>query len=285
MRNMWDKIKIGLAAVGMFFVGWMSQFYEYGNPQEMLVREPVEVICFVGDTGTGNEDQKAVAELMDKNKCEAIFFLGDLIYPIGLKDVNDPQFFEKFYNIYNRSVMKYVVPGNHDAYNGNLGAWLKLAEKYADIEAPYYYYSVKMGDRCILAFDSFVYTTIKKGKFEKKQNKYIDEFVKREDCKYKVAIAHHSYRASDDSHGDAGKEMGTKRLKKFYEEHLIGKVNQIITGHSHILSDEGELQGTHFYVSGAGGKINECVQKRVWCEAKLGYLELKRDEFTFRMVK
>jgi len=275
MKKILNKLKVGVAALLLFFTGWLGYRYQYGTEVSLQNFKTISSFCFIGDTGMGNKNQYRVAEKLNKDSCGAIFFLGDLIYPTGLKDENDPQFDLKFRKAYTSSASKFLVTGNHDSYSGTNSPWLKLAEKHDDLYMPYYYYSYKFGDTCVLVFDSFVYTTIKEGEYEKKQNKYVENFTNNKACKLKISVAHHPYLSSGKSHGDAGKELGTKRLKKFYEKYLVGKIDYSFGGHEHIISFEGEVKGTKFFVSGAGSKLNRCVDtKRNFCLASLGYLAL-----------
>ena len=78
---------------------------------------------FVGDTGSGNEDQKLVAKSMEKlihkNKSiSSVIIVGDNIYPDGCDDIHDSQFNTKFRDMYqNINLPFYLCLGNHDYHN------------------------------------------------------------------------------------------------------------------------------------------------------------------------
>ena len=74
---------------------------------------------FVGDTGSGNDDQRKVAKsmvkLISKNPIKSVIIVGDNIYPDGCNDVHDLQFNTKFRDIYqNIDLPFYLCLGNHD---------------------------------------------------------------------------------------------------------------------------------------------------------------------------
>ena len=78
------------------------------------------ILC-IGDFGTGNQGQYIVADLLKhlikKHKCKFILGLGDNIYPDGVSNTQDPQFFEKFEKPYldlPEHIKFYHVLGNHD---------------------------------------------------------------------------------------------------------------------------------------------------------------------------
>lgn len=116
------------------------------------------------------------------------------------------------------------------------------------------------------------------------QEAWIDGAVASTNTSWKVAFAHHPY-ISNGQHGNAGSyECGNPELspvsdlcvvdmdyphpfagtyvKAFYEQHVCGKVDVIITGHDHDLQWLAPVEscgGTEFIVSGAGSKTRALV--------------------------
>ena len=85
--------------------------------------QPLDEVTFLvfGDSGTGNDAQKAVAAGMleacgSPNDCDFALVLGDNIYENGVRSVDDDAFHTKFAGIYGRfgRLDFWVVPGNHD---------------------------------------------------------------------------------------------------------------------------------------------------------------------------
>jgi hypothetical protein len=54
------------------------------------------VFCFVGDTGELTDTQSLVAKSLAQSDCSMIWHTGDIIYPSGIEDANDPEFNNKF---------------------------------------------------------------------------------------------------------------------------------------------------------------------------------------------
>lgn len=273
------QINLGFGAILFAIFGSTAIYYKDFVRGGVFIdlKRDLEEPCFIGDTGTGGIYQKKVAIELKAN-CKDVFFLGDLVYPMGLKNDEDSQFFTKFYDHYH-GLNKYLVLGNHDSYNNDNLAWISFSKRYPDVVFPNYFYALKFNDVCVLAFESSIYGVLGKGKFEKEQNRFVKNFTSREDCKTKIAIAHHPYLSSGE-HGDASYE-----LRSFYENYLVGKVDFIFAGHDHNLSFEGCFEGTCHYVSGSGSKIRECEGKREYCESELGFVKLKGNLAKFITVQ
>ena len=76
------------------------------------------VFCFVGDTGELTHTQSLVAKSLAQSDCSMIWHTGDIIYPSGIEDANDPEFDNKFLTpfkeILNKDIPFYLTLGNHD---------------------------------------------------------------------------------------------------------------------------------------------------------------------------
>ena len=77
-------------------------------------------LLIFGDSGTGSEEQRRVAEAMSQacreSGCDAALVLGDLIYPRGVKSADDRRFathFEQPYEVVGPFPF-WMSPGNHD---------------------------------------------------------------------------------------------------------------------------------------------------------------------------
>lgn len=99
-------------------------------------REEIRIVI-MGDTGSGDENQRGVAELLADVKarhgCDLVLLLGDNFIQHGVKDINDEQFQNKFEKIYDVDLPFYAVLGNHDlrgswraqvAYSNLSSRWL-----------------------------------------------------------------------------------------------------------------------------------------------------------------
>lgn len=213
-------------------------------------------LCLIGDTGSEYKLQKDVALMLEKEKCDSVHFLGDLIYESGLSNSRDEEFQKKFYNYYYKLTEKdsfprlYIILGNHD-HRGSVSAWVEISKKHDHIVFPSPWYLVKMNDLCVVHLDTNYYTKLWRYPAGQSQKDWLKETEEKEmkDCSKRIALMHHPYENRGKSHGPS-----SGRIRKFQEEFIIGKYDFLIAGHEHILSDEGNKKGTHLLISGAGGK-------------------------------
>lgn len=238
-------------------------------------------LCFIGDTGTNMDAQRKVADLLRKENCHSIHFLGDIIYDSGLRDRHDKEFMAKFWDHYgpitnqgNKPIL-YITLGNHD-HRGSIEAWRELSRKYPSVFFPYPFYLVKLNDNiCMTHFDTNYYKFFVNYVMKLSQEKFLKE-VKDDllQCRIRIALAHHPYNSSGKSHGDSSGAMRDE-----LDEDIIGKYDYYISGHDHILADEGVVNKTRLLVSGAGGKPAS--------GQKGGFLvlEIKGDNVTYQFRK
>ncbi len=223
-------------------------------PEAFEHTAPEQKLCFIGDTGKDTSSQKATALALQYEKCHAIYFLGDIIYPSGITSAEDRKFKELFLDYYEGLSRKdyepklNVIMGNHD-HRGNTTAWLEIAQKYPFVYFPNHYYFKREGDLCIFALDSEFYTQRHLHSQIEPQEMWLAEAAKKEkDCKLRIALTHHPYKSSGKGHGDA---VGS--MKAFHEAQVLGRFDLLVSGHEHIVSHEGQAQGTALFISGAGG--------------------------------
>jgi len=253
---------------------------EYQAPQPPP--EPEFGIVLVGDTGTGERDQYAVAKGMEaycqKNKCSTGLLLGDNFYPMGVKDILDPQFKTKFEDVYkNLKFTFYVAVGNHDRY-GNKEAETKY--KSAHWESGGLYYSVDAH-----WIDFFCIDTNGNG-FEapfkgKPQRLWLKEMLAKSTARWKIVFGHHPVYSSG-VHGNS--IMLGHYIKPMLQE---GAVDFYISGHDHD-KELIERDGTKFIVSGAGSKTRSVGKGKntIFSKSSLGFahLLLSKDRAVIRFI-
>lgn len=224
--------------------------YKHISPAETVK------LCLIGDTGTGWEVQKKTAQMLEKERCSSIHFLGDVVYDSGINSATDPEFKTKFYDFYYRlSEMDlrprlYVILGNHD-HKGSMPAWQEISQKYNNIIFPSPWYLVKLNDLCVVHLDSNYYVRFWRYPIGVAQKDWLKETenLEMKDCSKKIALMHHPYDNRGKSHGPS-----KGRIRNFQDEYIVGRYDFLISGHEHFLSDEGVKKGTHLLISGAGGK-------------------------------
>lgn len=211
-------------------------------------------MCFIGDTGKDTSAQAVVAEALESEKCNSVYFLGDIIYKRGIWGASDPEFKKKFLDYYQRIPEKdhkpklHLIMGNHD-HRGSVKAWFELSKKFPFIYYPHYYYFQNTSGYCVFALDSEFYLQPDLFPLVPQQEKWLKDTLAREkSCKVTMALTHHPYKSSGRAHGNA-----TNSVKQFHETQVLGKFDLLLSGHDHILSFEGVSNGTSLFVSGTGG--------------------------------
>lgn len=236
-----------------------------------LREEEMVKFCFTGDMGKGGDHQKAIAEALEREQCHRIFFLGDLVYPKGIKSIDDPELDEKFLSYYepllNKDPNLYInlILGNHD-HKGDPSAWKKISEKHPRFFFPGYYYMIDYGGLCMVAMDTSFYYYLNEVTETAKQTNWIQGLQSRlKDCDVKVALTHHPFKGKgldreDDWEGSGG------ALNAFLDRYVIGVFDIHLAGHVHVVVDDGKDEGTRMLISGAGGETR--------AENRAGYIVL-----------
>lgn len=212
--------------------------------------EPSQLkLCLLGDVGKDTVAQDVVARALRQEKCHDIYFLGDIIYPNGLKDAEDKDFDVRFYRFYqvltqtdHRPKLN-ILLGNHD-YRGNPDAWINLAELHPEIHFPRRYYWKKIDNLCLIVLDSNAED------FEEQETWLIQQRENWVDCRYLIALAHHNLISKGPNYKTA-----TPHVTNFYEKNILGFFDFLITGHEHVVEYVGEKKSTSLYISGAGGAV------------------------------
>lgn len=216
--------------------------------------------CFTGDMGTASETQAAMAEAIKGEECDRLFLLGDLVYPKGIKSIDDEEFKTKFLDFYlplleeNPNLIINLVLGNHD-HKGKPEAWKRVGEVHERLFFPNYYYMMDYGGLCVAAFDTSFYYYLNSVSELADQTAWMQGLQSRlKDCKVKVALSHHPFKgggiaSEDDWEGSSG------ALKAFLDRYVIGVFDVHIAGHVHIVAYDGKDEGTTMLISGAGGEV------------------------------
>lgn len=202
-------------------------------------------LAVVGDTGSGAEAQKEVANLMLRYR-EAfpfgfVLMLGDNLY--GSEDAEDYR--EKFELVYKRltdaEVKFYAALGNHDEVNQRNYEPFNMNGKE--------YYRFKVGDVAFYALNS--------NYMDKKQVEWLEDELSKDRSEWKVCFFHHPPYSS-------GKQHGSDRELREVVEPIFVKhgVNLVLAGHEHFYERLKPQKGIYYFISGAAGKLREGGIKR-----------------------
>ncbi|MFC9789666.1 metallophosphoesterase [Rhodococcus sp. NPDC127528] len=250
-------------------------------------------VLVTGDAGTGTPAQWAVADairaLHSREPLSMALGLGDNIYEAGPNGDHDVQFTTKFEDPNHGLDFPWVMAlGNHDTssiFPGD-GGWLLRGNDEVDYHRrsrrwwmPSRYYSVRVPEENPVV-EFFVLDLnplaaylppllapywAPDGQFMNEQRAWLDAAISSSTAKWKVACAHHPY-LNNGTHGDAGEYDGIPidpingvHAKRFFEDHVVGRCQFILSGHDHslqILEPTIASKGTRQIVSGAAAKNN-----------------------------
>jgi len=259
---------IGSIITGAAIVWGTIVFKTTGHTLKAKVPEGIEYkfdfvpekLVMLGDTGMCNKGFYDLAAQIDSVGTH-VTINGDLGYPTGLK--SQIAFDGCLASVFRFSLVSLNM-GNHDFYEKKLFKkkmrenYFKYASKHQNIVFDNdFYVNNYNGEICQLVISTYVHESIKASKLEEDQQKFIDKFLVRTDCKIKIVNGHHGPYASDESHG---KEKLPKRRKKMWRG-ILKRVHAISTGHSHLTAEEKAKGKTRVLISGASSKLNHCTGK------------------------
>lgn len=248
-------------------------------------------ILVTGDAGTGARPQWQVADaaraLHARQPFSLALGLGDNVYETGPWADDDAQFAAKFEDPNHALDFPWLmVQGNHD--NSSVlpgdGGWLLRGDHEVAYHArsarwfmPARYYSVRIPqERPVVEFfvldlnpiaaylpPLFAPYWAADGQFMSEQAAWLDRALAESPAQWKIAATHHPY-LNNGPHGNAGNYEGLNiepingiHVKQFFEDHVLGRCQFILSGHDHslqVLDPTVESKGTRQIISGAAAK-------------------------------
>jgi tartrate-resistant acid phosphatase type 5 len=197
----------------------------------------MSVVC-MGDFGSGNENQKKVADLLKEIitkynfNIKFILGLGDNIYPDGVTSVKDPQFKEKFEEPYKhlpKRIKFYNVLGNHD-YHSKIQPQIEYTN-YSPrwvMEDNCYSFTKTLNKQTVGFFAIDTNFNELTSKMKKSQEKKMFNAIQNSKAKWNIVYGHHPYKSTG-AHGNAESELAT-----FYKKIIAtGKIDIMLSGHDH----------------------------------------------------
>ncbi|MDB6068471.1 MAG: Acid phosphatase [Pedosphaera sp.] len=264
----------------------------------------------VGDTGSGLEPQKLVAESMARhaaqnagtNAVDFVLMVGDNFYDNGVVSVDDPQWqnkFELMYDAKRLSMPFFAVLGNHDWKNNHPdvqieyprahpgtrwqmdGHWFKRRFASGGTNSPPFAEFFLIDTEALNATNSHVALYADK-KLGEKEMAWLEEELKGSRARWKIVVAHHPL-YSDGEHGHDQQVLELRaRLEPLFKQ---WKVDAFITGHDHDLQRI-EVPGTPtlFLISGSGSKLRTGFTKewQPFHAAVPGFAAIKLSETEMR---
>ena len=242
-----------------------------------------DIYCFVGDAGEVNPTQAMVVEALANSDCSMVWHLGD-ITQLGVQSINDPElqdsFLTPFKPFLETEIPFYLTVGNHD-YKGDPAVYLEVAKDYPSIYHPSNFYIKQFGKLCFFALDTTIFDKLYYFYKRGSQIRWLAEEVERmkDQCEFSIAVAHHPLFSSGD------RDRANPQLAIFLENYVFGTFDIYITGHNHVLADEGDHKKTLQLISATGalpgGSPLETDKGKFNIETP-GYLKMTIDDNTAR---
>lgn len=217
---------------------------------------PDEIRFFAfGDWGTAGSDQKQVAAAVktycQSQGCDFGILLGDNFYPSGVSSSTDPQWRDKFENIYQGlNLPFYAVLGNHD-HDGipNAEVQYTALQNRWKMPAPQYTLSLPEGVNPPL-LEIFVLDSVYGAAPDAATLDQLGSDLSNSQARWKILAFHHPL-YSNGSHGD------TVALRDALVPRICNEVDIALSGHDHLFSHlDDPNDGCKFqqWVIGTGGK-------------------------------
>jgi hypothetical protein len=192
----------------------------------------------VGDTGTGTDKQRELADLMVQYRqvfpFEFALLMGDNMY--GGEKADD--FKVKFENVYRKllddKVKFYATLGNHDESNQRFYVNFNMNGEE--------YYRFKKGNVAFYSLNS--------NYMDKRQIKWLEAELAKDASEWKIMFFHHPPYSSGGKHGS-----DTKLREVVEPIFLKYGVNAVFAGHEHFYERIKPQKGIYYFISGAGGKL------------------------------
>ncbi|HEX8174674.1 MAG TPA: metallophosphoesterase [Pyrinomonadaceae bacterium] len=194
----------------------------------------------IGDTGTGTDKQRQLADWMVKYRqtypFEFVLMMGDNMYG-GESPADFKLKFEDVYKtLLNENVKFYATLGNHDDANQRFYQYFNMNGEE--------YYVIKRGNVSFYSLNS--------NYMDKRQLKWIEEQFAADTSEWKICFFHHPPYSSGGKHGSEV-ELRTVLEPIF----LKYGINAVFAGHEHFYERIKPQKGIYYFISGAGGKLRE----------------------------
>lgn len=195
-------------------------------------------IGIIGDFGSGNESERLVAELIERENPQVVATVGDNVYSDSGYDKLVGTYYRKFLN--NKAF--YPATGNHDYELG-----IEKFDTYfgKTPQTRYYTFSVSNIDFFVLDSEQMLQSE----ESLNTQRTWLTNSAANSSAKFKIVILHHPPYSSSSHHGS------TTEMQWDYS--ALG-INMVISGHDHTYERFSKADVT-YVVDGTGGKtLYEC---------------------------
>ena len=243
------------------------------------------VFAAIGDSGTGNAEQFAVARMMEQTRAstpfELVLMLGDNFYG-GVDYVK--KFETPYAKLLAQNVKFYAALGNHDG-----GGKASKETSYAkfNMEGRRYYTFTRgsqgeTGNQPLAQFFA-----LDSGQMEAAQLAWLEQALSQSTARWKIAFFHHPLYSSGKTHGADMKLRA--QLEPLFIKH---GVQLVLNGHEHFYERLKPQRGVHYFISGGAAKLRRNNIRRDNPDFAFGndetqhfmLFEVKADELRFRAI-
>ena len=241
-----------------------------------LLTDEENIYCFVGDAGEVNPTQSMVVNALANSDCSMVWHLGD-ITQLGVQSIDDPELQESFLIPFkpfiDTNIPFYLTVGNHD-YKGDPSVYLDVAKNVPSIFHPSNFYTKTFGELCFFALDTTIFDKLYYFYKRGDQIRWLKNEVEKlkDKCNFSIAVAHHPLFSSGD------RDRANPQLAIFLENYVFGTFDIYITGHNHVLADEGDHKKTRQLISATGalpGGSPNTIEKNRFNVETPGFLKIK----------
>jgi hypothetical protein len=195
----------------------------------------------IGDTGTGDKHQLAVAKQLSATRAkfpfEFVIMAGDNLYGGNAAKDYDKKFAIPYKPLLDAGVKFYAALGNHD----------DPSERY--------YKSFNMNGERYYTFkpaDGVRFFALDSTYVDDKQLKWVDEQLGMSGSDWKIAFFHHPPYSSGETHGS------DETLRTQLEPIFVKRgVNVVFTGHEHFYERVKPQKGIAYFITGSSAKLRE----------------------------
>ncbi|MDP8963864.1 MAG: metallophosphoesterase [Cyanobacteriota bacterium] len=203
--------------------------------------QPLLRFVSVADTGTGGQEQYAVAAAMARyhqlNPYDLVILAGDNIYNNGEIEKISAVFEQPYQVLLQNGVKFQACLGNHDIRTANGDPQVR----YAGFNMPGRYYTFRRGDVQFFALDT------NHNADWKTQLSWLEQELSGSDAPWKIVFGHHQVYSS----GHYGlNQPFIETLTPIFQKY---RVQLYINGHDHHYERSQSIKGTTYLICGAGG--------------------------------
>ena len=203
----------------------------------------VNTIAVIGDYGSGDENEQAVADLVAAAHPSAVFTVGDNVYSDG----GYAHLVGDFYGDFITNGRFHPATGNHDYSEG-----IEHYDSYFGTQPGARYGEVTKGDISFFVLDD--QAAWDDPAYWQKQQVWLKRALADSQSRYKVVLLHHPPFSSGSEHGYTPETQ--------LDFAGMG-ADLVIAGHDHI-SERMQIDGISYLIAGAGGKnLYSCVAGQV----------------------